>query len=41
MPARALYDLIATQWLLPPISGAAEEVPLASISRFHISEWFN
>jgi hypothetical protein len=29
-PAKALYDLIASQWLLPPISGAAQEVPLAS-----------
>jgi hypothetical protein len=29
-PAKALYDLIASQWLLPPLSAAAEEVPLAS-----------
>ena len=29
-PAKALYDLIAEQWLLPPISAPAEEVPLAS-----------
>jgi hypothetical protein len=29
-PAKALYDLIAEQWLLPPISSAVEEVPLAS-----------
>jgi transposase InsO family protein len=29
-PAKALYDLIASQWLLPPISDAAQEVPLAS-----------
>jgi transposase InsO family protein len=29
-PAKALYDLIAEQWLLPPISDAAQEVPLAS-----------
>jgi len=29
-PAKALYDLIAEQWLLPPISAPAQEVPLAS-----------
>ena len=29
-PAKALYDLIAYQWLLPPISDAAQEVPLYS-----------
>jgi hypothetical protein len=29
-PAKALYDLIAGQWLLPPMSNAAEEVSLAS-----------
>jgi transposase InsO family protein len=29
-PAQALYNLIAEQWLLPPMSDAAEEVPLAS-----------
>ena len=29
-PAKVLYDLIASQWLLPPISDAAQEVPLAS-----------
>jgi hypothetical protein len=29
-PAKALYDLIAEQWLLPPISAPAEEVSLAS-----------
>jgi hypothetical protein len=29
-PAKALYDLIASQWLLPPISDPAQEVPLAS-----------
>ena len=29
-PAKALYDLIAEQWLLPPISAPAEEVPLDS-----------
>jgi transposase InsO family protein len=29
-PAKALYDLISEQWLLPPISDAAQEVPLAS-----------
>jgi hypothetical protein len=28
--AKALYDLIAEQWLLPPISLAAEGGPLAS-----------
>jgi hypothetical protein len=28
--AKALYDLIAEQWLLPPMSDAAQEVPLAS-----------
>jgi len=29
-PAKALYDLSAEQWLLPPMSDAAQEVPLAS-----------
>ena len=29
-PAKALYDLISEQWLLPPMSDAAQEVPLAS-----------
>ncbi len=29
-PAQALYDLISEQWLLPPMSDAAQEVPLAS-----------
>jgi transposase InsO family protein len=29
-PAKALYDLIAEQWLLPPMPDAAQEVPLAS-----------
>jgi len=29
-PAKALFDLIAQEKLLPPISDAAEEVPLAS-----------
>ena len=29
-PAKALYDLISEQWLLPPMSDAAPEVPLAS-----------
>jgi hypothetical protein len=29
-PAKALYDLISEQWLLPPTSKAAHEVPLAS-----------
>jgi transposase InsO family protein len=29
-PAKALYDLIAEQWLLPPMSDATQEVPLAS-----------
>ena len=29
-PAKALYDLIAEQWLLPPISEPGQEVPLAS-----------
>jgi hypothetical protein len=29
-PAKALYDLLAEQWLLPPISAPAQEVPLAS-----------
>jgi hypothetical protein len=29
-PAKALYDLMSEQWLLPPISPAAAEVPLAS-----------
>ena len=29
-PAKALYDLIAEQWLLPPMSHAAQEVPMAS-----------
>ena len=27
---RVLYDLISEQWLLPPMSEAAQEVPLAS-----------
>jgi hypothetical protein len=26
MPAKALYDLIAEQWLLPPMPDAAQEV---------------
>jgi len=29
-PAKALYDLITEQWLQPPMSDAAQEVPLAS-----------
>jgi hypothetical protein len=29
-PAKALYDLLAEQWLLPPISALDQEVPLAS-----------
>lgn len=29
-PAKALYDLISEQWLLPPSSDAAQEVPQAS-----------
>ena len=29
-PAKALYDLLAEQWLLPPISAPDQEVPLAS-----------
>jgi hypothetical protein len=29
-PAKALYDLLAEQWLLPPMSAPEQEVPLAS-----------
>jgi hypothetical protein len=29
-PAKALYDLIAQRWLLPPMSDPAREVPLAA-----------
>jgi hypothetical protein len=29
-PTKALYDLISEQWLLPPMSDAAQQVPLAS-----------
>jgi hypothetical protein len=37
-PAKALYDLIAERWLLPPISDAAREVAAGQLPQRHLED---